>query len=334
MIVLLSRRSGDTTTDVVANWLERLGARFFRLNVEDLEYPSRFSYSPTSRFLRLHDDLAGRELVVDLAAVRVVWYRRWTWFERYHRQHIDPFFTDEHLQQEVLTYLAQELGSVGQAVWSGMRHARWIGDAASARIDKTRVLSVAHEVGLDVPATIIATTREALLEFQAAHPRAITKSLAGRPLMLALGRTAAAAYTSEFDRAFLEAGPEVFFPTLVQEQVAKAYEIRSFVLGDRVWSMAIFSQADAQTATDFRRYNDDRPNRNVPYQLPAAVEARLLALMRKLGLDTGSADLIRDERGRHVFLEVNPVGQFGMTSVPCNYHLEREVARYLIDHAR
>jgi hypothetical protein len=34
--------------------------------------------------------------------------------------------------------------------------------------------------------------------------------------------------------------------------------------------------------------------------------------------------------GREVFLEVNPVGQFGMVSRPCNYQLERKVAELLL----
>ena len=47
-------------------------------------------------------------------------------------------------------------------------------------------------------------------------------------------------------------------------------------------------------------------------------------------MKTGSLDLVRTPDGRHVFLEVNPGGQFGMMSEPCNYHLEREVAQYLL----
>jgi len=329
VILLLSRRRGESTTDGVSDWLAHRGARFFRLNAEDLEYPSRFSYSPMTRVLRLDGGAA-----LSLADVKVVWYRRWTWFERYHREHIDPVFEDEHRQLELVKYLEAELGAVGQAVFSGLRHARWLSDGTSSKVDKTRVLSIAAEVGLAVPDSVIATTREAVLEFKAAHGRVITKSLSGRPFQIGLGASGVAAYTSEVDVAVLEEGPEVFFPSLVQERIEKVYEIRSFVLGDRVWSMAIFSQGDRKTETDFRRYNDERPNRCVPYQLPPDVQTRLLALMRKLGLDTGSADLVRDVNGRLVFLEVNPVGQFGMTSGPCNYHLEREVASYLMDHAQ
>jgi glutathione synthase/RimK-type ligase-like ATP-grasp enzyme len=51
--------------------------------------------------------------------------------------------------------------------------------------------------------------------------------------------------------------------------------------------------------------------------------------MTDLCLDTGSIDIVRTTDGRYVFLEVNPVGQFGMVSVPCNYNLELKVAKYL-----
>jgi|GEM_PF-2184302 hypothetical protein len=37
------------------------------------------------------------------------------------------------------------------------------------------------------------------------------------------------------------------------------YEIRSFVLENKIYSMAIFSQLDSQTATDFRQYNETKP---------------------------------------------------------------------------
>ena len=52
--------------------------------------------------------------------------------------------------------------------------------------------------------------------------------------------------------------------------------------------------------------------------------------MKKLKLETGSLDFIKTTDDRLVFLEVNPVGQFGMVSSPCNYYLEKKIAEYLI----
>ena len=52
--------------------------------------------------------------------------------------------------------------------------------------------------------------------------------------------------------------------------------------------------------------------------------------MQNIGLETGSIDMVFTKDGHFVFLEVNPIGQFGMTSKPCNYFLERELALSLI----
>jgi len=49
--------------------------------------------------------------------------------------------------------------------------------------------------------------------------------------------------------------------------------------------------------------------------------------MKALNLESGSIDLILDKSGNIYFLEINPVGQFGMTSVPTNYYLEKKVAK-------
>lgn len=51
--------------------------------------------------------------------------------------------------------------------------------------------------------------------------------------------------------------------------------------------------------------------------------------MRIISLETGSIDLILTKDGLFIFLEVNPVGQFGMTSYPCNYYLEKLIAMEL-----
>jgi glutathione synthase/RimK-type ligase-like ATP-grasp enzyme len=91
---------------------------------------------------------------------------------------------------------------------------------------------------------------------------------------------------------------------------------------------------DTQTKVDFRNYNHVKPNRTVPFKLPADIAARISRLMAALELETGSLDLVKTTDGRYVFLEVNPVGQFGMVSIPCNYHLEQRVAEILARKAR
>ena len=51
--------------------------------------------------------------------------------------------------------------------------------------------------------------------------------------------------------------------------------------------------------------------------------------MNRIDLDCGSIDLIYSVDETYYFLEVNPIGQFGMVSYPCNYNIEALIARTL-----
>jgi glutathione synthase/RimK-type ligase-like ATP-grasp enzyme len=107
-----------------------------------------------------------------------------------------------------------------------------------------------------------------------------------------------------------------------------------FYLDGRFFAWAIISQSSAQTSTDYRKYDAQKPNRVVPYSLPENVEQKLMDLFGKIGLNTGSVDLMVDSEDDYYFLEINPVGQFGVLSKSTNYQLELEIARWLIEHAK
>jgi hypothetical protein len=116
---------------------------------------------------------------------------------------------------------------------------------------------------------------------------------------------------------------------LIQEKVEKLFEIRSFYLEGNFYSMAMFSQQNEKTKDDFRNYDFSNPIRTVPFKLPIEVEAKLRNLMNVLTLNTGSIDIAYNSRKEYIFFEVNPVGQYGMVSNPCNYNLDREIAKSL-----
>ena len=101
---------------------------------------------------------------------------------------------------------------------------------------------------------------------------------------------------------------EHFYPSLFQNLIEKKFEIRTFFLLDRFYSMAIFSQQKESTSIDFRNYDVKNPNRYVPFSIPKSIESKLKLFMKKLDLKTGSIDLIVTPNDEYVFLEVNPVG--------------------------
>jgi glutathione synthase/RimK-type ligase-like ATP-grasp enzyme len=125
---------------------------------------------------------------------------------------------------------------------------------------------------------------------------------------------------------------ETFFPSIIQEEIEKEIEIRVFIAEAKFYSMAIFSQNSGRTDVDFRNYDHNKPNRNVPYTLPLKVKSAIKRLMKGLGINTGSVDLIKNKAGEYYFLEVNPSGQYGMVSQPCNFNINRDIAEILIKH--
>lgn len=127
-----------------------------------------------------------------------------------------------------------------------------------------------------------------------------------------------------------ENSPKSFSPTLFQEYIEKKFEIRSFYLNGVFKSMAIFSQQNEKTKLDFRNYDYEKPNRNVPFNLPKELEEKLHQLMLKLDINCGSFDIIYTPSGKYYFLEVNPIGQFQWLSHNCNYFIERLIAKELL----
>ena len=123
--------------------------------------------------------------------------------------------------------------------------------------------------------------------------------------------------------------PERFGPTLFQEEVLKRFEIRAFMMNETFFAMAIFSQKSSRTQTDFRKYDDARPNRTVPYQLDSKTQLKCRELAEHFGLNCCSFDFIVSQDNLLIFLEINPVGQFMMVSKPCNYNIEKHIAEFL-----
>lgn len=333
MILILSQAGNEATTEIVMDWLDHFGARFVRVNGQDLGETSSASLTIESNYVRLR--FGDEASAFALADVSVVWFRRWAQERAHHA--LDLFRGDlklegaDKLYGSVVNHLDLELGKLSGFFFSLLDGKTWLSHPLTASPNKLKVLQEAMRAGLDIPATLVTTSRDELTSFARNHGPLITKAI-GEAEMFSVDGTVHMMYTARVDAIDIEGFPDHFFPSLFQEALEKSYEIRVFYLDGHCDSMAIFSQLDRQTQIDFRQYNREKPNRYVPYRLPTDVSDAIVRLMQRLDLETGSLDLVRTTDGRHVFLEVNPVGQFGMVSHPCNYHLERKVAEWLINH--
>lgn len=200
------------------------------------------------------------------------------------------------------------------------------GNIMTEPVNKLQVLLEATKHGLKVPTSLVCTQKDQLTKFSQKHSTALISKPIQDALYFFDQHHKYYSYTSKVSH-IVDQMPENFYPSLFQEEVKKAYELRIFFDGDGYYPMAIFTkQIEGCVVSDSRSNHSDAPNRMVPYRLPASVERKLKALMKTLGLTTGSIDMMVTKAREFVFLEVNPSGQFGFLSYHCNYQIEQKIA--------
>jgi len=272
------------------------------------------------------------EQAFDPAQAKVVWFRRWDHSTR----NKDVHFAEERHQtwgnkRAVDSHLGGELNALRDFFFSAFRSAKWLGDPFNTAPNKLRMLEYAASFGLDIPDTLVTTDPDQARAFAARHGEIIAKAIRDMTVCTFDDRIYMT-YTGIVPAELLhEHGWQGGFPSLFQEKLSKKYEIRSFYLDRKFYSMAMFTQRDASTLVDSRRYQDHARTRCVPYRMPACLEESLRNLMDKLNLETASIDIVRTLNNRFVFLEANPIGQFGMTSYPCSFFNEEKIAKVLME---
>lgn len=196
----------------------------------------------------------------------------------------------------------------------------YIGDFKEGNINKLIALETAQKVGLKTPKTIINSNSKRLDSNEL-----ITKAIK-EGFVFNIDNELLKLMTHLVDKRKM---PKKYAPTLFQQRIHKKFELRVFYCKGLFYTMAIFSQNNSKTNIDFRNYDYKQPNRLSPYKLPLEIENKLKTMMNSLNLSTGSIDMIYSQENEYIFLEVNPTGQFGMVSSPCNYFIEKKIAELL-----
>ncbi|MEZ4829730.1 MAG: grasp-with-spasm system ATP-grasp peptide maturase [Bacteroidia bacterium] len=326
-MVIISSQNSDVSTGEVMDWLRSMGKQVYRINGESFEaalgnFQLQIGTDANPDFTL---ETEGRK--ISSSEINAFWFRR-SAIDETATSRLDSLHVSPALQQQMAGHMGMEATALQSAFFTWLSDKNVLGNFQVKGLNKLAVLRLARQSGLDIPATIVTNSRENLLTFARQYPEMITKCISEVRPLRDNGKTLGM-YTSSISLEDAQTLPEYFAPSLFQENIQKAFEIRIFYLDGEMYPMAIFSQLDPTTAVDFRQYNHEKNNRTVPYALPQPVREKITFLMEQLSLNTGSIDIIRSVDRRYVFLEVNPVGQFGMVSKPCNYFLEKKIAQFL-----
>jgi ATP-GRASP peptide maturase of grasp-with-spasm system len=326
MILILSIESDLSTTEVQF-WLKHYNVETIRISDKDMLSLDRLEISDEQKIktvLRVWDTQKTFRLY--LHKVKNYWYRRGEFnigFQRFYANETMDILTVSTMNK----MLKREHDQLSAYFDSNLTTDRSLNSFKDNELNKLHVLAVAKQFGLAVPPTIVTNKKKILAHFFNLHGEIITKAIwNGQDFQLSALYFYSPTLLFDFN-ALKKNIPGSFPVTLFQKNIPKKYELRIFYLNETMYASCIFSQRDAQTTIDFREYNQEKPNRVVPYEIPKVVAGKIVALMRYLKLKSGSIDMIYGKDDCYYFLEVNPIGQFKQVSMPCNYYLEREIAK-------
>lgn len=290
MTVLILSSLADVHARAVMSALASRGHNSELLDLS--EFPTRLAlsmeYRGSQRQFRLRRDGGGE---LDLDAVTAVWWRR-----------PQPFRLPNTIADATSQRFAMsEAATAFQGLYQSL-NAFWINEPArdATAGHKPYQLTLAQEIGLEIPDTLITNDPDAARAFWRKNPgEVIHKQFLALPETWRETRR-----LREPDETLAPAIAHA--PVIFQRHVPAVADLRVTAVGERLFAAA--TDVSASSYPQDVRLNLDA--RYEEHQLPDETAQHLHALMRRLGLVYGAIDLRLTPEGRYVFLEINPAGQF------------------------
>lgn len=259
----------------------------------------------------------------DLREVTAVWHRRLSF-----GAHI-PATLDKQLRHASIGEAsAAAHGMLASLKAFRMDHVVHIRHAENKQLQ----LQVAREVGLDTPRTLTTNDPGAVRLFAKSCEDGIVTKMLSSFAIYEEGKELVVFTNPVTPEDLADLSGLSLCPATFQESVPKSLEIRATVVGQRVMSAAVDSQVSARATHDWRRDGVRMIQDWQPYQLPLEVEQKILRLMDYFSLNYGAIDIILTPEGKHVFLELNPCGEFFWLERTPGLPISEAIASLLLRH--
>ena len=324
MSVLIITRSDDNeSVRMVAQAIERRGGEAIRFDTDRYPTEVRLSayYAQDGERLTLTND----EGEFDLCEVTAIWHRRLNFGAGL------PTALDKQLRDASLT----ETRAAARGMLASLRAFRMDAVEHIRRAENKQLqLQAARTLGLEIPRTLTTNDPAAVQDFARRCQSGIVTKMLSSFAVYEEGRELVVFTNPVKPEDLADLSGLHLCPVTFQEMIPKALELRTTVAGRRVMSASINSQASERAAHDWRRDGQRMIQDWQPYELPREVEEKILRLMDYFCLNYGAIDIIVTPDGRHVFLEINPVGEFFWLERYCGLPISDAIADVLLENSR
>jgi len=321
-ILIITHSDDNESITRVRETIARKGGHTIRFDTDRYPTDVRLTAYYASGDERL--TLTNEEGEFDLREVTAVWHRRISFGAQL------PKTLDKQLRHASLGETsAAAHGMLASLKAFRMDHLHHIRHAENKQLQ----LQVARELGLDIPRTLTTNDPGTVRAFAESCENGIVTKMLSSFAIYDEGKELVV-FTNPVKLEELEdlSGLNLC-PATFQESLSKSLEIRVTVVGQRVMSAAVDSQVSARATHDWRRDGVRMLQDWRPYKLPIEVEEKILRLMDHFSLNYGAIDVILTPEGKHVFLELNPCGEFFWLERSPGLPISDAIADLLLDHS-
>lgn len=313
-IVILASRF-DLTCDFVVSALRRIGANYVRLNSEDL---SEISLSLHPKSTEIFVKMAGDKFRISKDNLKTVFFRRPVFLRDYGGTSLSPL---EQFKRHQWAAFIRNFIILKNVCWMNHPGATYVAE------HKAYQLSVASDLGFDVPETVVSNSLELSLEGKDPENLLAVKGL--DTVMVRDGEYETFGFTTFVKRAELSQPQIQAAPVVFQEAFEQKIDLRVTVVGPDIFAVAITKNGEP-IAGDWRQEKTGATFE--PYELPNEIETKCIQLVSKLNLTYGAIDLAAVGESFY-FLEINPTGEWGWLVDAAGLAIDETVARRLADTA-
>ena len=319
-MILIVTSKGDYTADYVILKLKELNLPFVRFNTEDFPSSCECSFQVSSGFSdRSKWYLTILETEVDIDNVSGIWYRRPS----------KPDLSEFDMSPEDRLWAQRECEAHLRGIWE-VSEKRIVSLPSSIRRaeEKPLQLKLASELGMNVPETYITNDPTLLKEIVYNSNNWVTK-----PLWSGAYPTTNSdqAIWCDCDKGEIEQASIDELrcaPVILQQRINKVFDSRIIYFGTEGFAFAIHQQPGRDPVTDWRVV-PAAMLRFEPCSIPQELHNKCTEMLSTLNLRFGAFDFAVCEDGEHVFLEVNPNGQWAWLEIATGVKLSSALIKLL-----
>ncbi len=323
--VLLITHDQDGTGQLLAKSLEKIGQPYHVIDLSTfpnkatatIDYNSNLasvSFSCPSGSFRSHE-------------VKSVWWRR-------PRGKITP-----QTSSPIGKYIALESEIFINSLFRLLKNSRWVSDPDNTRIanSKPLQLSLAKEIGFNIPNTIISNDPAVVKDFILSNNVPLTMKPVGSSYVRVsddenFESENLAIFTRVIDKNQFLSHLDLVknCPIILQEAIVDKIDLRITVVDDICFPVSIVHTADHGAGDSNLDWRNHKLNRIYSMcEIPDSLKKMCVNLTRQLGLNFGAIDMCFSEEKGYYFFEINPQGQWVPSEVLAGHPISSALANYL-----